>query len=554
MKKTIRKKLLSLLLASTMLLGLAACAGTAGGSSQPADGNTAAQTGANQDLKSVTMTTNDVGFDLGAFGLGADLTVITKYQLYSMLMVQDHVGQPLEEAELDMAESYTIIDDKTVEVKLYDYIHDSKGNPIKAEDVVFSYNQYCASGDGSAVAAALDRIEVVDENTLIFHLSTSAVGYKELVLCSARIISKQWYENASAEERSMDPATTGPYYVEKAVSGSTVVLKKLDNYWQTDESKIPAPQKPNFDEIRYLVVSEAAQRVTALESGDVDAARVVTASIGHFMNEDGTAKEGWTIAKSALVGSRILFMNMDPNPEVNSPLANNIALRHAIAVGCDRDSMRLGAGETDASSFTLSGIGAPCMQGYNPDLEYYQYDPELAKELLAEAGYKPGELTLRVLYSSNSAKDGTMTVFKQNMADIGINIDLMGYDQGLFNSMKYDPTAWDMIYDFKKSENGFTTSMYTQFFDSTGWDNGAVNFSHDKKLEELALEAANNYSQEACDAFNIYLRDQYQCIAVFTEYQFTVAQDGITEIGIEASNNPNISASLTAENYRSVVK
>jgi len=144
------KKLIALLLALSMMFALVAC----GNSDKPADDDNkpgfsaddvvvppaGGEAGESIVVDKVSYGLRNSSWDLGPWKNNGSSGNTIFTQLWCGLMANPTFGTALENFYYDMAESYEISEDKMVAtIKLRDYVHDSKGNPIKAEDVVFSY-------------------------------------------------------------------------------------------------------------------------------------------------------------------------------------------------------------------------------------------------------------------------------------------------------------------------------------------------------------------------------------------------------------------------------
>ncbi len=530
--------------ASILISGCSTAEKPAANAEDPA-GEVATSTGP----KTITIGASQAGFDVSPFAGSSEIRFSTERMLWGMIaMGADENASTLDTFDLGIAKSLDIVDDTTVNVEIYDYIKDSKGNEIKASDVKFSYETMIETAVLPAVASSLESVEVTGDYTLTFRFADNAVGKKEYTFSKVPIISQAWYESASDEERSTDPATTGPYKVKSFETGSRLILEKVENYWQTDESLIPNQQQTVFDEINYVVIAEATQRSIALENGEIDSCNVTALDISRFMDADGKALDGWTVAYRSSVGGNYLFLNMAEG----STLQSNPKLREAICYAIDRESMRLGAGETATSSFCINNYGTPALNGYSEDIEFYDYDLEHAKQAFAESGCQNG-LKLKALYSQGLLCSKGMPVIQANLAEIGIELELIGVDQALFNTYKNDPQQWDLILDYKGAGNGYVTYMFTSAFDNRGRQWG-TNFTTDETLQELAIKASTEFSQENCDAFQNELKNQYQVIPLFTSYTYNVAQDGITEIVYSSDTQISPNCYKVASDYQSVVK
>ena len=249
------------------------------------------------------------------------------YQIYNCLMSNPAFGTEVGKMDYNMAESVDFsADNLTATVKLVDYIHDSKGNPIKAEDVVFSF---LTAPRVSSSYAIIDNyvvdIVALDELTVKITLNKSTPGTWESLLANVPIVSKTLYENASEEERSTDPAATGAYRVKDHVAGGTTVLEAIDDFWQKDELR-NIYQIANAKELHYVGITESSMRVVALENGELDAMFIDINQVQRFLDDPNwTVKEIWTTNPGNIV----------LNGSENSPFHDNIALRKAVLHAID---------------------------------------------------------------------------------------------------------------------------------------------------------------------------------------------------------------------------
>ncbi|MHB8127788.1 MAG: hypothetical protein ACYDEX_02130, partial [Mobilitalea sp.] len=99
----------------------------------------------NEPKKITFVMGSDVG-DLSPFGGDSGGRHHTYRMMYNCLSASAGLGASVDQLEGQMAKTVTVVDSTTVDVEIYDYIHDSLGNAIKASDVVYSYNQAIASG------------------------------------------------------------------------------------------------------------------------------------------------------------------------------------------------------------------------------------------------------------------------------------------------------------------------------------------------------------------------------------------------------------------------
>ena len=530
------KKLFSLLLTACMLIGLLAGCGSSDTPSKTTEAPIkttvpeATEAEVNEpaaDKNLVFVISSDNG-DLSPFGGDSGGRHHTYRMLYDCLCASYGLGNTVKELQSQIAKSWNVVDGTTVDVEIYDYVKDSKGNHITAEDVVYSYEQAIASGTMEKLNGYLDKVTATGDYTVRITLTSASKGAMEWSLTTVPIISKAWFSAASDADKTSDPATTGAYLLKEFSSGSHTTLERNPDYWQTDESLRSYYDSQYYNTITINVLKESSMRVIALENGETDACQnVPAAEISTFLNDDGTAVDGWSVYPDENGRMNVLMFNND-----NSVFADNKELRQAVLYAIDFNSVRLGYGNTPTN-------GKPC-HDFAPNIasdyldewdqeDYYDYNLDKAKELMAQAGYPDGGITVSLMYQNSTTATAGLTVLQSYLAEVGITVELNPVDQALFNSYKYDDTKWDMIVD-SKATTDFVTTVWQNVFDTNSFANGSACFTHDDQLQAL-LEAAADAEKSTDDdlrAFHNYLRDQAYAVGMFWNYSYYVAREGLT--------------------------
>lgn len=534
-----KRKILTIVLTITMLFSLAAC------SSKPASGGNSGTT------KEVTYALSGSSFDLSPFGGDSGPRDSIKFQLYDFLAVQKEFGTPVDKLQGQMAKKITKKDNVTADVELYNYIHDSQGNAIKASDVAWAYDYAKKRGDFGKISSYLKSITATGDYTVEIVATKTGAGVMENLLTGVPIVSQKWFEGASTQVRTNNPATTGTYKITQFVTGSTVVLEAVKDYWQKDASLRSYLGHQPVDKITYKVIAEAAMRSIGLENKELDAAPVTATEVPRFQNADGTAKDGWSVLADENGRFNVMMFNCD-----KGSVFENKALRQAVLYAIDFEQVRLGYGNTATSGKTMHDFCVPVAGDYDKDWDkedYYTYNVEKAKSLLAEAGYKPGQLKIRIMNQNSTTANAGVAVIQSFLKTIGIDAKILSYDQALFNTYKFDSTQWDIIVDSKYTTD-YAVSAWALCFDAKSFKNGTANFVHDDKLQQLLEASVNTHDKASIDAFHEYLKDQAYGVGMFYNYAYFVAQSGIKEIGLDGTRNPALNASTYTDKYVTVVK
>lgn len=411
------RRLLSILLALTMILALAACGGgDAGGSGSGSGGSGGASqsgsAGGSGDSGSAGGGTLEVALTnsfSGAFAIGQEnpYRYSTFNQVYESLMcVVDGEYKGV------LAESWEKLDDVTWQVKLYEGITDTEGNALTADDIVWALDAQKANNCSMAAYVDEGAGEKVDDLTVKITMNTDSEGSFYLLASRMWFCTQESYD-ASSDGMATMPIGTGPYKCAEYVEGSSTKLVKRDDYWKTEN--IPEMSVANFDTINISYLPEATQMSVAIDSGDVDFAGQVNMSI----SQDVDASDMQAIYMSNGTYNGVAF-NM-----TGRIVSDNLALREAICYAID--CAGLAAGAYSGHAEIMDFYGMPTAIDFDESwTTNISYDVDKAKEKLKEAGYENGvEITL---VSNNVGEDALISELFQgymSMAGIDVNINFV---------------------------------------------------------------------------------------------------------------------------------
>lgn len=511
----------------------------------------------NTQVDKVVVALTSASVDVSPFTTSTPGTIM-KYSLYAKLFYQPYYGAPIEECIPWLAKGYTQVDEYTYDVEIFDYITDSKGNEITVDDIIWSLNMSKDVGQFADAGSFISSVEKIDDYNMRFVLATNAPNTFALLVSHGQfcIVDKDWYEGASDDEKANDPATTSAYTVSEFISGSGCTITANDNYWQTDEelnSKI-LPACRNVKNVVYTVITEPAMRVIALQNGEVDIADVSAADLSTFMDlSTGKSLDGWTVTVPAMIYTYCMF----PNMSSNSVLGNSTELRKAVFHAIDAEQIMLATGNNSLTGKILNALAVDSYQGYQAEWDetsYWEHDVDKAKDYISEAGYEPGEVTVRLLSSTSLFTDSVRSVIISELQEAGFNVENVAVDQALFNTYKNDSGTWDLMIDVKGSKTGHIAANYSFNFAAENYSEGqgGVNFCTDQNVYDLLSALMADASDENILAFEQYLRDEAIVYGLYTSTSPIIAQSGISEIGMVASTTLVPAGCIYSDDYKSV--
>ena len=391
-------------------------------------------------------------------------------QIYDTLLYYSPDGT--KDPEPRIAESYEVSDDGLdYTFHLRDDVTFHDGTPVTADDVVFSIELYKASEYQGSQISMLSSVEATDEHTVVCHLDAPYSPFLQGI-CSPMIASKAYYES-SEDDFVNNPIGTGPYKFVSRAKGSNIKLEANEDYYRG---------APEIKEVTFEVIPESSTNAIALQTGEVNFAEIDSATKPQL-----EANPAITIAEVPTSAFSYIAMNTEKEP------FNDVKVRQAINYAIDRDN--LVAVCYDGEAEVNSNICAKERFGYSDDQFQYTYDPEKAKELLAEAGietpYDLGEILVAEKYSNLA------TVIQNDLKAVGLDVTISvkefnSYISDLQNG-SYGITALNMTLegDTQTLEMAFT-SDYIGIANNARYSDEEM----DKLFEQARTETDNDKRAE----------------------------------------------------------
>lgn len=402
-----------------------------------------------------------------------------------------------------LAKNWEQSDPKTYQVEIYDYIHDAKGNPLTAKDIVFSFESAIATKNYGKLSV-IDSVTATDDYHVEFRFNKALeIGEFENVMLECAIVTQAAFE-ASPDQMATTPVGTSAYLVESYIPGSEVIAKDTGNYWQTDESLVHGTSIHNVKEIKFSVITESSQHTVALQTGAVHISNGVPDTDIAKFDAGGEFSEGNAVG----VVLDNLTYGVEYNMSDRSVFLDDENLRFALAYAIDKEGINLGA--FNGNGKAVKDFANASYQDYNTawdSEDYYDYDVEKAKEYLAKSKYN-GE-TLRLEYINSAMSEVVAQMLQAYWSQIGVKSELIGYDQMMGQQEQYNADGFDVLLKLSGSTD-YIVNQWKLCWDARDYrqlTGGTANFVVDEKLDELmqAALSVDTYGPESIEAFHDYL-------------------------------------------------
>lgn len=523
------KKMLALLMAITMCFSLTACSGggqnketqpaqtspaqdgtqaPAQDATEPAGTQAAAGTQAPADDGqpvaggTVNIPITDDPTTLQGWMLRNSNESVLASAIYETLLQYDETGTPqpylLESFEGDAeALTYTLV--------VKDGITFQDGTPLDAEAVKWNLDYYKENGvlTGSYFNY-VDNVEVVDEKTVVVHMSSWDALFNYGLARTCYICSPTAVETLGADGFNEAPIGTGAFKVTKWTHGEGIYTEKYEGYWGGE---------PYLDSVNFMIYASTATQQAALEVGDLD---IMNLS-GDAVTADALAAKGYQTVNAAIpsTGYTLCFNSLKEGP------LTDVRVRQAIAYAVDTEAITtalLGNGTygTSSTQWALPGSAE-----FNSDIAGYGYDVEKAKQLLADAGYADGfELTIN--FQVGDFAKSVCQIIQAELAEVGITVTLNQIEVANYANFLGE---WDgILFHPMGLGNGQFSQVAANMIPGARF--GGSTFLHDEKsvglIQEAVASDAETLSKNLKEAVGILFQDNVELYTVAITYSTAV--------------------------------
>lgn len=255
------------------------------------------------------------------------------------------------------------------------------GQPVTAEDVQFTFERIMDPAESAANfrdVGDLQRVDVVDAHTVRFVLAAPNGLFPDLLsLGSLEPLPKHVFEGFArltdaVEFNTRNPIGSGPFRFKSAETGSYVELEAFDDFFLG---------RPNVDGLLFSIIPDINVRVARMRAGELDWIDIDAIHVASLSNDPRfeVLHAGSSRYQALDLGYVGPYSHLWEDPRVR------IAMNHAIDKELILETVALGYGSLMGPNLVPSWIDwVP-----DPDVEPYPYDPERARQLMAEAGWTP---------------------------------------------------------------------------------------------------------------------------------------------------------------------
>ena len=521
MKK--RNRILSLLLAGVMALGLTACGASNAGAAAEETGSAAVST---ESASSDTAASGEKIINVGVTNTLGSLNPlllnggeINKYATGLMFL-------PLMELDADLnfegmlADSITTEDNKNFIVHIDDAATWSDGTPVTADDVVYTalrlaspvigntammYYVFEGVGDDGFVeegAESIDGIQKVDDKTVQFTtkeempITTFENSYARYLLTLPKHVIEQYSEEelSTADWFNHPDVVSGPFIVTDFDVDHYISYEANKDYWKG---------APKIDKLNIKIV-DGSQLYAGLQSGEIDITQQTMSDIPQEDYESVEALDNVDVVYGSPVTNQSVFIQTKNVPDVK--------VRQAMLYAIDRqqilEELLNGHGEI------VDGFLSSASPFYDDSLTPVSYDPEKAKALLEEAGWDGSQTIRFYVNSGDSTFVNAASIIAAEWAAVGIKAEIQTVDFATLMSVAgtedYDVLAVQYTYA--------PVDPYPDVAWLLGGEGSWTGYSNDTLNEALTKSQLTSDPEETKELFSVVDKKVQEDVPMFSAY------------------------------------
>jgi peptide/nickel transport system substrate-binding protein len=419
------------------------------------------------------------------------------------------------EFEPALAESWTVSDDGlTYTYKLREDVVFHNGEPFNADAVVFTWgvakdpeNQYFNIWERASEVNKVDEftVEIVSPEINSLFLSLTATQWF--------FFPPAYYAEVGRSDFSQAPIGTGPFMLTEWIQGDRIVLDKNPNYWRDGF--------PKLDRLIFRPITESSTRAAAIQTGEVD--------IVNRLSPDEAASLGGIDGVNVIEYATnrvyyIAFNNLTSG--VGEPTEDPIvrqALNYAVDVEGIIGALFAGKGRQ------ATGFVTPADFGYDATLTAYPYDPDKARELLAEAGWADGfDIGFECPTGAYTNFEQVCEAIEAQLGEVGVNASLKLTESGAYWDLEAEKQLPPLFGDSWSNAN---PESYDRLFGALGGNDASFSAWSDPVIDDLLAEILLTIDDTARASLYVdlqaYMFDEPPFIYLYEPFSFEATSDKV---------------------------
>jgi peptide/nickel transport system substrate-binding protein len=443
---------------------------------------------------------------------------IAASQLYDPLVFQDDDGTIVPA----LAESWEVSKDGTEYIfHLRKGVTFHNGEPFTADDVIATWKY--GMGEGSSWPdrySIAKSVEKIDDYTV----RVTTDGPKPLLLVTMHdfwsIIPNEYMEKVGLDGFQQHPIGTGPFMFVEWVKGDHITYQANPNYWREGQ--------PRVEKVIFRFITESSTRVAALTADEIDLTKRLTAEeANQLLSVPGVKVIQYPVARIFYIA----FNNLTTGKGLPTEDAKvRQAMNYAVDVDAILKSLFGGAGKRAAGFVASSELGYGVVKPF-------PYDPEKAKQLLAEAGYPNGfKIDMACPTGAYSHFEEVCQAVAGYLEKVGIKVNLEFMESAHYWDLEAKKELPPLFGDSWADESG---EAYNRLKGALGGMEAPYSAWSDPKIDELldaiSKEVDRDKRKALYEQLQVYMQENPPFIYLYEPYTFEAMRDRVMDYHPRAS-------------------
>lgn len=416
-----------------------------------------------------------------------------------------------------LAESWEVSEDGREYIfSLREDVEFHNGEPFNADAVVFSWNRgiqpHIEWSDRWARAESVERIDDYSVRITTAEPDPLLLG---VMAQHWNMVPPVYTEEVGDDEFGSSPVGTGPFRFIEWMREDRIVLERNEDYWREG--------LPRVDRVVFRPIPESSTRMAAIQTGEIDIVNRLSFEQAEALESiEGVDVVTYPIDRVFYIAFNNLTTGID-EPTMDPRVRQ--ALNYAVDRQAIIDSLFGGRAQLATGLMTSSNLG------YDSSVEAFPYDPERARELLAEAGYPDG---FEIGYAAPS---GAYTNFEQvaeavqgYLSEVGIRTELDLIESGRYWDLQAEKQLPPLFGDSWSERSGESLPRLRGALG--GWDASFSAWSDpviDDLLDRISVTIDQDDRAELYGELHRYMQDDPPFIYLYVPETFEAAQANVRD-------------------------
>lgn len=343
----------------------------------------------------------------------------------------------------------------------------------------FPYYASMFGGFAGEEGHVIESVTADGDYTVVFKLKRAQAPFLKNIAMSPFGIASPTAFEASGEKFGDNPVGTGPFKFVEWKRNDSVTVEKFEDYWNAGY--------PKLDKIVFKAIPDNSARLNALLANEIDLADGINPSDGATVEGDSNLqlfeRPSMNVGYLGLTTTR--------------PPFDNVKVRQAINYAIDKEAIVEAFFEGRAE--IAKNPMPPSISGYNEDIPGYEYDPEKAKQLLAEAGLADGfEMELWAMPVPRPyMPDGTKVAeaIQKNLEDIGVKATIVSFEWATYLEKARNGEADAFMLGWT-GDNGDADNFIYVLLDGDNIGSNNYTYYDNQDLHKILIEAQTEVDED----------------------------------------------------------